>query len=119
MQPQEIEVWYVIPAIRKEICRNLLKRGIKKSKIAEILGITKSAVTQYISSKRGGKIELTSGILRRIDSEVINLLDGGCATYSIQKILNNIRKSSLMCRFHQKLEKIPKKCGVCKKWRSI
>ena len=44
--PQEIEVWYLIPAIRAELAKELLKEGINQTKIASILNITNAAVSQ-------------------------------------------------------------------------
>ena len=52
---QEIEVWYVIPAIRKEIAKGLVKKGLKQRAVARKLEITDAAVSQYFNSKRGGE----------------------------------------------------------------
>lgn len=43
----------VLPSLRAETVRELVKRGVKKSKVAEMLDITKSAVTQYEKGSRG------------------------------------------------------------------
>ena len=53
LQPQEIEVFYIIPAIRRHIAMYMKLRGLKQNKIAELLHIDKAAVSQYIKKKRG------------------------------------------------------------------
>ena len=50
--PQEIEVWYVLPAIRKELVVTLKEKNLTQKKIAEFLNITEAAVSQYIKQKR-------------------------------------------------------------------
>jgi len=49
----ELFVKKILPNIRAESVRILIKRGMKKSDIAKTLGITKSAVTQYEKKIRG------------------------------------------------------------------
>ncbi|HIH66091.1 MAG TPA: transcriptional regulator, partial [Nanoarchaeota archaeon] len=52
LHPQELEVFYFIPAIRKELSVQMKKKGKGQREIANLLGITEAAVSQYISSKR-------------------------------------------------------------------
>lgn len=50
----EENVWYLLPLIRKEFAKSLIKdHGLTQRKAAEKLGITESAVSQYVSKKRG------------------------------------------------------------------
>jgi hypothetical protein len=52
--PCEIIVWNVVPIIRKEIAKNLIKNyGFTQRKTADKLGITEAAVSRYVSGKRG------------------------------------------------------------------
>jgi uncharacterized protein len=56
---QEIEVWYIIPAIRRELSKCLIKDfNVSYDKIGSILGISKAAVSQYVKEKRAAKIKL-------------------------------------------------------------
>ena len=57
--PQEIEVWYIIPAIRKELARLLTgSYGMTFEKAGELLGVSKAAVSQYLSNKRASKFKV-------------------------------------------------------------
>ena len=50
--PQEIELWYVIPSLRKALVTVLKKKGMKQKDIAPLLGISEPAVSQYMKDKR-------------------------------------------------------------------
>ncbi len=65
--PCEIIVWNIVPIIRKEFAKNLIENhGLNQRKVADKLGITESAVSRYLSGKRG-ILEITDdGILEEI-----------------------------------------------------
>ena len=63
--PQEVEVWYVIPSIRRELALAMIEKGRTQKSIAKMLGVTEPAVTQYKLSKgkdssrsRGDRVEI-------------------------------------------------------------
>jgi predicted transcriptional regulator len=61
----EENVWYLLPLIRKEFARSLIKDyGLTQRKAAEKLGITEAAVSQYVSKKRGD-LKVTDVRMRR------------------------------------------------------
>lgn len=54
MKPHCIHmVKYVLPAIRAMVAKELIEKGYKIKEVAEILGLTQAAVSQYLASKRG------------------------------------------------------------------
>ncbi|MEM3391769.1 MAG: helix-turn-helix domain-containing protein [Archaeoglobaceae archaeon] len=46
-------VKYILPAIRAMVAKELIERGYKIKEVAEMLGLTQAAVSQYLASKRG------------------------------------------------------------------
>ncbi len=48
-------VKYILPALRASLAKELFNKGFKIKEIAEMLGLTQAAVSQYLSSKRGQK----------------------------------------------------------------
>lgn len=52
---QEI-VWEIIPAIQSSLAAELVALGISQKEVAQALSIAPSAVSQYLSGKRGVKI---------------------------------------------------------------
>ena len=114
--PQEIEIFYIIPAIRKELTKNLLKQGLSKTEIASILGITKSAVSQYISSKRGN-LKLSKKTKQNIKKSCKKIIkDKGVIIDEINNIVGFMKKSGEICEVCKKYNKnILRICGKTKR----
>jgi len=56
--PCEKVLWYILPAIRKELVRSLVQEhGFTQREAARLLGLSDAAVSQYLSKKRG-RLEL-------------------------------------------------------------
>ena len=52
--PCEIALWKKLPSIRRELVIYLVKdKTINRKRVAELLGITESAISQYLKNKRG------------------------------------------------------------------
>ena len=118
LMPQEVEVWYLIPALRREIAIFLMKDYEYSQKhVAESLGMTESAVSQYVSGKRGHGIKFEKGDLEVIkksaDKIAKNKKDGLEVLYKLSKKLMG---NQSVCELHKKQDSsIPKNCDVCRK----
>ena len=120
--PCEVAVRSVIPAVKALMAKELMEeQGLNQEQVAEILGISQSAVSKYSRKVRGHAIEVDDipEIQPFIDSMVNLLLDG---TYQSAKLLNlfcqtcvAIRQTSLMCTFCKKSDSMIKieECGFC------
>ena len=64
--PCEQALWYVLPKIRADLAKELIKNGVSQKDTAELLGLTQSAVSQYVHKKRAGKIRTTKEYKERI-----------------------------------------------------
>lgn len=111
--PQEIEVWYIIPAIRGEFAREMERKGIKQAEIARKLNITRAAVSQYISKKRASEIKFDGAVKKKISEGVQKLIKGACPIKEIQDICSYVKKNGHLCKIHCKIDKADKCCGVC------
>ncbi len=111
--PQEIEVWYILPAIRKELVRVLKSRGKSGREIASLLGITASSVSQYSSDKRGMGIELPLVVKEFVLSKIPSIKDSLSAYKVIQDINTFIKESKALCQLHMLIEKDLDNCDVC------
>jgi uncharacterized protein len=117
--PQEIEVWYIIPAIRKELSRLFVKKhSLTLEKAGAILGISKAAVSQYLSNKRANKLKLPESIKKELvkSSEII-LKDHKKAIKEIQRVLKVMRAKKCECEVCEKYNPEIKsicKCNYCK-----
>jgi hypothetical protein len=69
-------VWDVLPAIRAAIAVELVRFGVSQVEAARILEIAPSAVSQYLSGKRGYRIEFEDDVKRSIGILARELKDG-------------------------------------------
>ncbi len=60
--PCETAVWHILPAIRSEVAKELVKCGLSQKEISERLGITQPAVSQYVTSKRGTNVAMSDEV---------------------------------------------------------
>jgi len=114
--PQEIEVWYIMPAIRKEFCRILLdKHNFTQKEIAKRLNITEAAVSQYKKEKRGQHVNLPEGVISEITGSVSKIADKTSTVFrETQNILNYIRDTSTICDIHKLLDNnVESDCKEC------
>ena len=105
--PQEIEVWYIIPAIRKELAR-LLTREYELSfeKAGEILGVSKAAVSQYLSNKRANKVKLSVGVKKEVAKSAKILSENPrLALGEMQRLLKVMKDSKCSCDVCKKFNK--------------
>ena len=104
MLPQEIEVWYIIPAIRKELAKNLVKtHKMSYEKAGRILGISKAAVCQYLGNKRANKFKLNPDMKKEIKkSSKIIVQDNNKAILEIERIIKYLRANHCPCELCKK-----------------
>lgn len=114
--PQELEVWYVIPALRKAFTEIMLKKGLKQKEIAKKLGLVKSAVSQYLKSRRGTDLKFDKKMMEKIEKSVNNILKNkSTAREELIRLCNIIRKEGMLCCFHRSINKKFKSCEICLK----
>ena len=99
--PCEIILWNVLPAIRKEFARGLMKNyGLNQEQVAELLGITPSAVCQYLSNKRGFYKLTDDDILYEIEKSIdilfhngsVHMINETCRVCTIIKLKGMVEK---------------------------
>ena len=111
--PQEIEAWYVIPAIRRGFVKAMTGKGLSQKEAALKLGLTGAAVSQYMSDKRGMDVKFSSRINAEIRKSAESLMNGGNAMRELQRICNLARKERVVCRLSIKMGCKPKNCREC------
>ena len=102
--PCEVAVKSVIPAIRSAIARELIQsHGLKQKAVAELLGVTQTAVSKYTSHCRGAIFEVSEveGVKPVLEKTVLLLANGEIDKYKLAEMLCQvcgiIRQSGLMC----------------------
>ena len=110
LQPQEIEVFYIIPALKRQIAMNMKLNGFKQNKIAGLLHIENATVSQYLHKKRGNKVEFNEEILKEIAKSTKEIQDEISFLREMQKLLRKIKNTREICRIHKELSAIPEDC---------
>ncbi|MDP2717250.1 MAG: hypothetical protein Q8P02_00745 [Candidatus Micrarchaeota archaeon] len=114
LQPQEIEVWYVLPALRREMAATLIAMGNNQKQVSRLLGVTEAAVSQYVHSKRAQKVAFGAKFKHRIEQECQKLAEGRVSAYgALQDLSAQFKHSKELCSLHQALEEVPANCDLC------
>ena len=111
--PQEIEVWHIIPAVRKELVVVLKKKGQSQKKIAELLNLTEAAVSQYLKSKRAREVTFDVTIKKFIEEAADRIKDQVSAYREVQRIIQQIKKTKVICQIHMAMEEGLESCDIC------
>ncbi|MBI4439953.1 transcriptional regulator [Candidatus Woesearchaeota archaeon] len=115
LMPQEIEVWYIIPAVRKELVKAMRSMGLQQKEIAAKLGITEPAVSQYLGEKRGSEVKFGKTLQLHIGKEAEKIVNGSRSPMEvIHDITSMLGVKKIMCDLHRgKSKKIQGKCDIC------
>jgi len=113
--PQEIEVWYIIPALRREIAKSMIDDyKLTQKQVAELLGLTEAAVSQYLSSKRAKGVVFSNAVLDEIKKSAKKITeDKKLLVNEMIRLCNLIDVKQIMCNLHKKQNTKLNKCEVC------
>ncbi|MEK6848785.1 MAG: hypothetical protein AABX65_04095 [Nanoarchaeota archaeon] len=111
LYPQEIEVFYIIPSLKKQLAIELKKTGLKQAQIAKIFHVKEASISQYLSSKRGSLVKFNPCVIQNIKNSVPKIKDAISLLSEIQKLLVIVRNSGELCRIHKQHSPIPMCCS--------
>ncbi len=90
--PCEYIVWNILPCLRKRLAEVLLQKGLRQKEIAEKLGVSSAAVSQYLSNKRGKMEDFGERISREVEKSADAILRGANVTDELCRICDIIKK---------------------------
>ncbi len=115
--PCELVVWYLLPTIRKEFAKSLVKDlNLTQKQAAEKLGLTESAISQYLKSKRGQEMKLPKDIKKNIEKsikQISNSEDDSVMIEEICSICKLIRNHGSLCELHRTNNHNLDNCKIC------
>ena len=95
--PCENIIWYLLPAIRKELISSMIgDHELNQRSTAKLMGLSDAAVSQYLSNKRG-KLDIKDKSVQseiRRSAERIVKNGGGTAKNEICRLCSLIRKDA-------------------------
>jgi predicted transcriptional regulator len=101
LHPQEIETYYVIPAIRMYFARFMKEKGKGRKEIAKILQVRESTISHYNTSKRASSIKFSKEIEEMIQKSALKMNTVLDTLRETQKILLELRKNDELCEIHR------------------
>lgn len=113
IQPQEVEVFYILPAIRSRMASALKGQGMKQKDIAGLLCVQESTISQYMTSKRAADVKFNGLIDKEIAASVGRIKTKEDLVRETQKILELARKEKILCNVHKAVADVQHNCEVC------
>ena len=100
--PQEIEVQYIIPALRRELVKELKALKLSQKQIADELELTEAGVSQYLSGKRGSDVKFDKSMQKEIKIAANNIKNNKSSFTELQKLCNLCKTKMILCALHKK-----------------
>ena len=119
----EIASQYLLPTLRALIAKNLMEKyHMTQQDAASKIGLTQSAVSQYMRQLRGSKIKILEKdkvIMDEIDTFSGRIASGELNSLSILdafcEICRSARRRKILCELHTKNFPNLKDCNICLK----
>ena len=111
----ELTVWYVLPAVRSELAKELARLGMSQKDISNRLDITQAAVSQYVNGKRGHGVRFKRGVkveIKRMAKDIEKDENLGIVT-RVCKICDMVKSDKTVCRIHREHADVPRGCDLC------
>ena len=116
--PQEIEVRYILPAIRRELANVFInEHKLSQKEAANILGLTEAAVSQYVHSKRAKEVVFSDNVVVEIRKSAHKIIAGKNSKQTvvaeIYRISNLTTVKHILCDLHRSQSKDLANCNIC------
>ena len=110
LQRQEVEVFYVIPSLRRYLAIEMKLLNFKQKDIAKLLGIEEAAISQYIKGKRGNKITFSQEIVSEIKTSAGLIKDKISLLREMQRLMRRVNETCEICKIHKSVSEVPGEC---------
>ncbi|MHA1936654.1 MAG: transcriptional regulator [Candidatus Thorarchaeota archaeon] len=120
--PCETIVAAVLPAIRSLLAKELVENhSMSQTKVAELLGTTQPAISQYLSQKRGDQLTDALSAIPDVNAAIETLVAEITSESATQKntvstictICMSLRQDGTVCTIHQSRDDTPQDCDLC------
>jgi len=114
--PQEIEVWYIIPAIRRELAKSMIDDfKFTQKQVANHMALTEAAVSQYLNLKRAKEVIFTQAVLEEIKKSASSIIENNITLVpEMLRLCHLTDVKQVMCDIHKKQGvELPEDCEIC------
>ena len=116
--PQEIEVRYILPAVRRELARIFIQEHkFSQKEAARILGLTEAAISQYQHFKRAKEVVFSDDVINEISASAKKII---AEKASKQRLIAEMYRISgltkvrhILCDIHRAQSKELDNCNIC------
>ncbi|MGB9717703.1 MAG: transcriptional regulator [Thermoproteota archaeon] len=119
----ELAYRYVVPSVRRTLATKLVKKGMLRKEAAEILELSRSAVSRYLNSERGMLIKTNEfkDVMNLVEKLADRIIREKPSDYIVQeetaKIVAYFMSRKYFCKTHKKMN--PgidiAKCRICER----
>jgi hypothetical protein len=113
--PQEIQVRYIIPALRKAFADSLVNDyGLTQARAADILDVTPAAISQYFTKKRAASLDLPNVVRDDVRAACDRILDDETSLlHELHRLTTTTDVKELMCTIHRDKGSVTDDCRIC------
>lgn len=117
----ELAYRYVVPAFRGSLAKRLVEKGVSESKVATMLGLSRSAISRYVKAERGWIVKLANleDAKRLIENLADEIVEENMDPTNVQERIIEatayLMSRKLFCVFHKKIDPGIKvaECKIC------
>jgi predicted transcriptional regulator len=115
--PQEIDVWYILPALRKKIALGLLKEGMNQKEVAFVMKTSEATISHYKKDKRVKVDVLGTKLDVEIKDALVKIEENHSLLFSeIVKLSNVVKEKGIFCELYDQkatVEESIRPCNEC------
>ena len=106
-------MFYIMPAIRRELTIAMKDLGFTQKKIAKLLGVTEPAVSQYVNSKRAVNVDFNEHIKDHIKESAKKISDQMSLIEEMQFLMRLASNDKLKCKVCHDITGTDSSCNIC------
>ena len=101
--PQDIQANYILPALRREIAIQLIEtQEMKQKDVANLMGLTSSAISQYRNLKRGNRVSFAEATQKEIEKAGRNISNvDSSVMQELLRLINLPQTMDIVCKLHK------------------
>ncbi len=112
--PQEVDVWYVLPALRKKIALGLLGTGMSQKEVAGIMKTSEATISHYKKDKRVKTDLLGNTLDAEIALSIKRIQKNSAILFSeILKLSNIVKEKGIFCDLYGKMATVHQSKRPC------
>lgn len=111
--PEEVEVLYMLPAIRRELAVYFKQCGLEQKEIARLLKVSEPAISQYLRAKRATLVTFSEQDKEEIKKSAENIKNNKQLVTETGHLLRILLDNRSTCKICMDVADVPKDCVAC------